>query len=90
MSDQFSEWQTQAAWYQQEGRGLFPTRNQWDWFYRKHKAALMNSRAIGRVGRQVVVHRERIRPVLDRLIVLDAQRGLSQPMHAAREAHDHA
>ena len=90
MSDQFFEWQTQAAWYQQEGRGLFKTRTQWDWFFRKHREVLTNSRAIGRVGRQVVVHSERIKPVLDRLIVLDAQRGHSQSMHSPREAHDHA
>ena len=66
------DWCRQSEWFEQEGQSLFRTRNRWDWFYRKHRRDLVDAGAIGRIGNNVMIHRERLRDALDELIVGEA------------------
>lgn len=72
--DGLAKWRPQEEWRHLHAGHLFETPDAWAWFYRTHRNELLEAEAIGLNAGRIVVHVDRIVPVLEQIFTSRAHR----------------
>jgi len=72
--DGLDKWRPQEEWRHLHAGHLFETPDAWAWFSRTYRKELLEAEAIGLNAGRIVVHVDRIVPVLGRIFTARAHR----------------